>query len=483
MKNARIDFGKKFDHSLSPRFYLFILITIASLIFFFASSYRLAVFRAGTDLGFFDQLLFLLSLGATPISSILDGVHLMGDHAALVLYPVALFYVIFPDVHWLFAVQAIALAAGAIPIYALSLQSSLGVNYARILAVCYVLSPGLFNINFYTEFRTETIAIPLLLWAVWAFKSDRYRQGICAIFLVLCCKEAMSITMVGFGFWLWMKQKQFISGLICIFSSIIWFLVAAIYIIPNFRGGFQMAGTWHYGSLGTSLPEIALKVLTQPQLLLTRAVLPDRLFYYVLLLLPIIIGLHWRKIGAIIPALPMLALNILADYSGQRDLIHHYSLVIIPFLYVWLIESLGYMKRFNYRPWLSRRLLIVWASVAFLALGKYSYFWTRYLPLQENAQYVNAALSLIEPDDRVLTTGFIAPHLSHRPMLKLLEGDWNLARMKQYDLDTVLIPMKHLSAATPEDLAIATRTLLEHTPEFNLVYHQQDVFLFQRAKP
>lgn len=476
-------------------FFLAGLIAIASVIFILTSSYRWAVFRAGTDLGFFDQLMFLLSQGFSPISSILEGVHLIGDHGALVLYPVSLLYTIEPNVHWLFALQAFSLAVGTIPIYALSLQSGLGVNWARTLAVCYVLSPGLFNINFYTEFRTETIAIPALLWIIWAFKSDypkeiarkrgvsrrrRYRQGIFAIFLVLSCKEAMSITMVGLGFWLWFKQKQFISGLICIFGSIVWFLVAATYVIPNFRGGFQMAGTWHYGSIGNSLPEIAGKIITQPQLLLTRAILPDRLFYYLLLLLPMIIGLHWRKIGAIIPALPMLALNVLADYSGQRDLIHHYSLVIIPFLYVWLIESLGYMKRFNYRPWLSRRLLIIWASVAFLALGKYSYFWTRYLPLQENAQYVNAAISLIEPDDRVLTTGFIAPHLSQRPMIKLLEGEWDLARMEQYDLDTVLIAMKHLSAATPEANAIATRTLLSNATEFNLVYHQQDVFLFQK---
>ncbi|MGB5635431.1 MAG: DUF2079 domain-containing protein, partial [Waterburya sp.] len=100
--------------------------------------------------------------------------------------------------------------------------------------------------------------------------------------------------------------------------------------------------------------------------------------------------------------------------------------------------------------------------------------------LQANAQLVNAAISLIEPDDRVLTTGFIAPHLSQRQMIKLLEGDWDLARMKQYDLDTVLIAMEHLSPATSEEQAIATRTLLENTPEYNLAYHQQDVFLFQK---
>ena len=464
----------------SPYVFLGSLIAIATLVFYTASSLRFAVFRAGTDLAFFDQLIFLLSQGLSPISSILAGVHLIGDHAAFVLYPLGLLYAIYPDVHWLLLAQAIALVSGVVPIYALSLNAGLAVNTARTLAVCYVLYPGLFNINFYTELRTETIAVTALLWAVWAFKADRYLVGAIAIIITLLSKEAMSITVVGFGIWLWLNQKKFISGLLCIVSSIGWFLLAAVYIIPNFRGGHQMAGTWHYESIGDSLPGIAVKVLTQPQLLLTRAIAPDRLFYYLLLLLPIAIGLHWRKMGALIPALPMLGLNILADYSGQRDLIHHYSLPIIPFLYVWLIDSLGYLKRYDYRQWLSRRWLIVWAIISWLALAKFSYFWTRYLPLMSNASIVKEAIALIQPDRKVLTTGFIAPHLAHRPTIKLLEGDWDLNRIEQDDLDTVVIAMQHLSEATSNQQAISLKTMLENSPEFNLTFQQEDVFLFQK---
>jgi uncharacterized membrane protein len=335
----RFSLVQKLSHYRQSTVFLVYLVSITSLVFVAASSFRFAVYRAGTDLGFFDQLLYLLSQGYPPISSILEGVHLIGDHGAFILYPLGLLYLIYPDVHWLLAVQAIALVSGAIPIYALSLNAGLSVKYARAVAICYVLYPGLFNISFYTEFRTETIALPLLLWAVWAFKTKRYPQGAIATLLVLSCKEAISISVFGLGIWLWLKQKQFITGLLCILGSIGWFFWTAVYLIPNFRGGQQMAGTWHYGSIGDSLPQIAVKVLTQPQLLLERAFLPDRLFYYLLLLLPIAIGLHWRKMGALIPALPMLGLNILADYSGQRDLIHHYSLPIIPFLFVWLVDS------------------------------------------------------------------------------------------------------------------------------------------------
>ena len=127
------------------------LVAIASLILLGFSSLQLWLFRAGNDLGFFDQLVYLLSRGQTPISTLLEGVHLVGDHGAIILYPLALLYVIYPSVYWLLTVQAIALSSGAIPIYALSRESGLSVKYAKAIALCYVLYPAIFNINFYTK--------------------------------------------------------------------------------------------------------------------------------------------------------------------------------------------------------------------------------------------------------------------------------------------------------------------------------------------
>lgn len=460
-------------------FFLTGLVTIASLILFAFSSLQLWLFRAGNDLGFFDQLIYLLSQGQTPVSSLLEGVHLIGDHGAIILYPLALLYLIYPSVYWLLTVQAIALASGAVPLYVLSRDSGLSVGYARAIAVCYVLYPAVFNINFYTEFRPETIAVPALLWAVVAAKRKSVGQLAIAIIIVLSCKETMSLTVVGLGLWL-VFLRRIAYGLSCITTGLVWFGVAAFYLIPTFRGGYQMAGTWHYESLGSSLTEIALKVLTQPQILLGRAVASDRLFYYLLLILPIIWGLHWRKVSAMIPALPMLGLNILSDFPRQRDLIHQYSLPIIPFLFVWLVASVAYLIKHRQRRWLSRRVLILWSAVAWLALAKYGYFWTRYASLYANVSAVRGAIGLVEPEARVLTSGYIAPHLSHRSTLILLNDDAHAQQIAQHELDTVLIAMQHLGRATLPQVAEATIEKLIKSPEFDLVYHQQDVYLFEK---
>src|SRR5690242_2927548 len=67
-------------------------IGVSILIFFWCSSLRHALFNStGWDLGIFDQVVYLISQGKPPISSFIH-VHILGDHAAWIFYPLALLY-------------------------------------------------------------------------------------------------------------------------------------------------------------------------------------------------------------------------------------------------------------------------------------------------------------------------------------------------------------------------------------------------------
>ncbi len=149
----------------TPR-YLTILVAIASLILLASSSLRHFLLQSSAlDLAAFDQWVYLLSQDLPPISSFF-GVHVLGDHAAFILYPISLLYRIKADLHWLLLIQAIALAIGSIPLYALSRHYGLSNLEARSITLCYILYPAIFNSNFYADFRPETLAVPGLLWAI-----------------------------------------------------------------------------------------------------------------------------------------------------------------------------------------------------------------------------------------------------------------------------------------------------------------------------
>ena len=456
--------------------YLTVLVAIASLILLAASSLRHFLLQSSAlDLAAFDQWVYLLSQDLPPISSFFK-VHVLGDHAAFILYPISLLYRIKADLHWLLLIQAIALAMGAIPLYAIS-RRYLSNLESRAIALCYLLYPAIFNSNFYADFRPESLAVPGLLWAMSAAIAGKSWQLATAIALVLSCKERLGLTVIALGVWFCLCEGKRVYGWGCIVAGVIWCVFTMGYLIPLLRSG-NPSGLEFYSSLGSSTSEIGLNLLKNPALLLGRLFLGDRLGYCLLLVAPVILGLHWREVALLIPALPMLLLNLLSDYAPQRDLIHHYSLPIFPFIMVWLVRSLAIYRQQQQRQWLKPKWLILWAAIAFLALGKYDYFVTRYLSHLSNLPSVYAALSQVPGQGSVLTAAHLAPHLSHRAIVDLFTDSLPTpAQLNRYDY--VLLDAQHPEKLAPETLA-ALKDRLRSAPNFQLTYSQNDVFMFKK---
>ena len=132
------------------------MIGASALILFACSSLRHALFQSGAfDLGIYDQVVYLMSQGQPPISSFL-GFHHLGNHAAWAVYFLSLLYKIYPDVHWLLAVQAVALALGALPMWHLARGAGQTEQQAVAMAAVYLLYPLVFNVNLF-EFHPEVI--------------------------------------------------------------------------------------------------------------------------------------------------------------------------------------------------------------------------------------------------------------------------------------------------------------------------------------
>lgn len=138
---------------------IFRLTAVYSLVLLICSSVRHILFQsAAWDLAIFDQAVYLISLGQAPLSSF-TGFHMLGDHGALILYPLALLYKIFPSVYWLLAVQALSLGAGGTMVWLLAKQRGLTDRSALLAMAIYCLYPLVFNINLF-DFHPEVIAVP-----------------------------------------------------------------------------------------------------------------------------------------------------------------------------------------------------------------------------------------------------------------------------------------------------------------------------------
>lgn len=354
---------------------LFWMIGCSASILFLCSSIRHELFVSNAfDLSIFDQAVYLISQGRPPISSLL-GFHILGDHAAWIFYPLALLYKIYPTVHWLFGVQAIALAIGAWPTWRLSLQVGLKPSQALLMAAVYLLYPLIFNSGL-VDFRPDMIAPSAILWAILSAHTAHIVGFLVSISILLGCKAVFSLTVIGLGVWLIWFEKNRLYGAIALSVGISWFVIATVWIMPTFSGGLQtmrFSGRYNFLS-GSSWIDILKTFLLDPNSVLEKLFSLSTFWYLFLLSSPLLWGLSLRHLKPLVAAIPALTLNILSETSNQRNLVLHYSLPILPFLLLAVISAFAANQ-----IWLkNQRAIALWSIVAFLALAKYGFLWTKY---------------------------------------------------------------------------------------------------------
>ena len=448
------------------------MIGVSILIFFLCSSLRHALFNStGWDLGIFDQVVYLISQGQSPISSFIH-VHILGDHAAWVFYPLALLYKISPNVHWLFLVQSTALALGALPTWYLARLAGLREHQAIALSIVYLLYPVIFNANLF-DFHPEVIAVPALFAAILAARLGQLLGFSLAIILVLGCKFILALTVAALGGWLLVIEKKRGCGVIALLAGIAWFFIATQVILPTFNPQ-QITSLSRYGYLGHSIPEIIPNLFLKPGTILTVILSFDNLKYLILVFAPVIWGLSLKHITGLIPAIPTLVLNLLADYQPQKDIVAQYSLPLIPFLLVIVIATLA-----DGKGWFQDyRKFTLWSLIVFLGLARWSYFFTKYLPTLDTWQATGEAIALVQTQGGVYTTNEISPHLSHRP---LIERTVNTEPQDLSKFEYVLLNQRHPGSNSSPEFTAKLIEQLQQTPQFQLRYQKDGVFLFQKA--
>jgi uncharacterized membrane protein len=447
------------------------IVGISALILFTASILRHELFNSSGDLAFFDQTVYLISQAKLPFSSVL-GFHVLADHAAWILYPIALLYKIYPSVYWLFLIQSVALSLGAFVTYLLALQAGLKENQAIAMVAVYLLYPVVYNSNL-CDFHPDTLAVPALLTAVLAARTKKIVWFCVSVLIVLGCKAVLSLTVVAMGVWLLLFEKRRLYGVIAIISGIAWFLIANKIIIPFFGSEATLVNRhfYRYSYLGKSFSETLQIILYQPQLIISNILSSINLEYLCFLLAPVIWGLIPKYMTSLIGAIPCLALNILADHPSQKNVILHYSLPVIPFLILALIASIAADK-----AWLKqKRAILLWSLIWFLILSKWGFFISKYLNFVDNLQATKEAISLIKTQDSVLTTDVITPHLTHRQEISF-KYDINELNNFHY----ILLNTRHPGwAATAEDYGNLVKELKKRS-DFKLQYERDDVYLFTK---
>ena len=159
----------------------------------------------------------------------------LGSHFDPILAALAPLWWIWPDPELLLAVQAIAVAAGALPVFWLA-RKHLGAPPAAALAVAYLLYPPVQWLTV-SDFHPVALACPLLLFAWWHLDERRLWAFAFLAAAALATKEHVGLAIASMGIWYAVRHRGPRAGAAIAVAGAVAALVAVLVVVFSLLAG------------------------------------------------------------------------------------------------------------------------------------------------------------------------------------------------------------------------------------------------------
>ena len=330
--------------------------------------------------------------------------HVFGLHVSPVLLPIGALGALIGIVPALILAQALSAFGAAFMLYRLG-RRRLGPAGAWMGALVLLVHPNLGHVLTY-EAHPGTLALFPLAWAAERLDAQDGRSVLYACLGMLACREDLALIGIFVAFALWRYDRH--HALLCGGACVAWLAYFLFHLHPTFapRGG---SFSQHLGMWGTTPAEVLAHWASHPEQLLTHVLNGDRGTYLPRVLGPLaLLPLLGPRLA--LPAIPVLAMNLVSGFPTTPNMDSHYLTPAIPFLAAAALLGASRLPRAN----ISLALL-----GAALAVG---YVWVGFQggdSFSEDAQTraARAALALVPADASVQAPDELLPHLAERPRL------------------------------------------------------------------
>jgi uncharacterized membrane protein len=300
------------------------------------------------DLGNMVQAVWSTSHGRFLETTSLTGTQMsrLGAHADPFLALLAPFWRLWPSPLLLLVLQAVAVAAGALPVYWLARKHLRSDEAPALIALAYLVFPAT-QFNAFTPaagFHAVSLALPFLLFAIWFLDEDRLAPFTVVALLALTTKEEIGASVGCLGIWYALRRGHRLVGAAIFCAGIGAALVNFLVIIPHFAPTGTHPFSDRYSDVGGTPGGILHKALTDPGELVSTVATPHKAIYLALLLLPFL-GFWLFEPLLLLAATPDLVINLLSSKPQQTTLEFQYTAGIAPFLIAATILGIERLRR------------------------------------------------------------------------------------------------------------------------------------------
>lgn len=337
----------------------------------------------------------------------------IAGHVDPILVLLAPLWLVAPTPLLLPAVQIAAVAAGAFPVFWLARRHLGSEKLGGLMALVYLAYPWL-AWNALDHFHPVTLAIPLLLFALWFLDRDRlWAFAVCAVLAALC-GELVGVTIAALGVWYAVARARRAGWVIAALGAA-WTFTALYVVVPLVSGG-ESVFYGYYETVGGSPLGVVRTAVTEPGTIVSALTDGNDLRYFVALALPLA-GLLVLSPGLAAVALPQLAANSLSDSTIMTAPSHHYSSVAIPFLVGATVLGIARLRA-ERRAFATKLVLVTCVGLSIVfgawpgAPGGVRLWHTDVPPAKVEA--LRDAVALVPQSAPVTATNRVASHLSAR---------------------------------------------------------------------
>lgn len=464
----------------SARALLIVLIVCYTIVFSLASAAKYWWFGQGHDLVLHEQAIWNTVQGRIfEVTGFIHPSRLFGYDPYLIELLVVPIYALIPSVHTLFVLQSLALALGALAVWHIARDERLVPLLALLAALMYLAYPTVQYTNL-DAFRERSFGLCFFLWAMWAFRRERWRTFVVLLVLLIICRLEAALFASCFGVYAWLCGRRGRWVIVPLTLGLGYFFIGNFVFVPLVNQGQPVSYVYDYFKpLGRSMGEVLLTVVTRPIYTATVTLTWAKLTYVLLLLLPVA-GLALLAPRELIFMLPVLGLNLLATKPELANVRYWYSALLVGPLIVAAIGGLRRVQQWwpstQRRPW-----LLVLPLFGTLALANIvtpnpliSLLRNHESPARQAA--ANALVAQIPADARVAASGRLAPHLLRRYLYYYPLADQSVLPQ----IDYIAIDVGLGASSFDDPPSRAQLDALQRSAEWELILDEQGFQLFKR---
>jgi len=449
---------------------------------------RYSAFAASYDLANADQTVWNTAYGKFfALTGRQVSVSRLQFHADFIFILLAPFYWLWNDVRMLLVLQSMLIGLGAVPIFLLA-RKVLKKEYAGlVLAVAYLLNPGVLWTNMY-DFHGVSLVMPFLLFLFYFVYVKKWKWVWFFAVLSMMTKENVGLFVGMLGLGMVLLRKNIKQGLGLFLVGFFWFTFVSFVLIPRFSFvGEHWVMDWY--SVAKSRAMSVSSVADLYSFVKSYFFNGDSLIYYRKLLEPFaflpLLGLPWLGMVG-----PELAINLLSSQGQMKSIVMHYDSVLVVGIMIGLIFGLKYLF------WLIDKLLVGLKNkkeilkvgvllLILVATARSNYFysplpstpghWKLMYRVGEAEKEFEKMLRQIPEKDTITASSEVRNHLTHRLNAYNLpngveESDW-IAMVDQNRL---------VGDYEMKDFEGALIDRLEKRDDFKLIFRQDHFWLFKR---